>query len=1440
MNTKIRREKIKCLFLFLTFLCLLQLSGWAQDTGTKPSRIISLDLNQLSRQLSAAPLERTTRARNAPLIMDLPMPDGSSGTFQVVESPIVSPDFAASYPDYKTYMVQDIENPAISGRISLTPYGFNAVILTPEGMIHARPLDINNPVAHEIKMTDLTDSPIECSFDASLNEIPAIPEPPGQSFTNGVNKRTYRLAIVTTGEFTAANGGTVPAAIAVVTASVNGIQAIYERELSVNFQLLLPFIYTDANNDPFTQGMDRTTMAASAVGANFNVNDYDIGHVFHDENQGAANLGSGGVANFGAVCSNTPQGTGVRKAGGWSGNFDNTSSSWISLAAHEFGHMFSMSHTFNGTGNNCTSNISTSAAYEIGSGTTIMSYNGSCDGTQNIPGSGLADHYFHAYSLEQAINFINGQTCEMSTPTTNTPPVVNANTCGGPYTIPVGTPFRLTGSGTDANGDVIYYTWEQYNEDGTGTPTQGFIGAQAAASATAPLFRAYPPTTNPVRYFPNQNLIAANNYASSFEPLPTVARTLNFRLTGRDWKAGGGGVHSSDLEITVSANGPLTVTSPNGGETLMSGNQVNVNWNHNGSNAFCNLVNIRLSIDGGLNFPYLLSTATANDGSEMVTLPAGIINTANARIMVESACNTCVVFFDISNANFNVTSFCNAPISNICPATAVNLPAGDGGLNFALTPYYGGTISQFNYALNANSPSRQQNNTTVQNGNICQNAGNFWYQEFKFNVSATGKYAFELNPNNPPGLVYFTVYQGDYNAQNPCQNFVGTNSWGTNPWFAQNDKTLDLLPCTEYTIVAWSLDNVRTGSILVKGDGDVYPSGGTLGNNYAYTYAAVNDGNDQVVSTSATASFATLPGGSYRIYGVSYYTGGAPPNPANPANWTGQTLSAILSSGNCVLFSNNFKRVTVVGACSAPTVSAPTTTQPTCNAMGTLVVNATGTGPFEYSVNNGATFQVSNTFNGLAPGNYNIVVRVQGNATCSTTYAQNPVTLNTPTGCDNCAMIVSADVPKNIVDNTTITSTINFPTAGTITDVNIKNMAGNHTYVGDLTFTLVSPQNTSVVLLATQCANAANFNISFDDQAATVITCPISDGLTRQPQNPLSVFNGQNPLGTWTLQVNDNANDDQGTLNAWTLEICGNFNCAPTINSVTVVQPTCNNPGGSITVNATGNGTLEYSIDNGTNFQLANTFNNITAGNYNVIARLQGNQACQAVYNQNPIVINAPTGCDECLTYNAGDLPIAITDNTTITSIINVPRSGTINDVNIRNMMGTHTYVSDLTFTLISPMGTSVTFLANQCASADDFNISFDDQAANAFACPMNDGQTKRPQNPFSAFNGQNPQGNWRLTVNDNANDDQGSLNGWTLEVCGNFVNAACPPVLDAGQAPIVSNGVYQAEIQVYCAHSIGAGNNVTFQAGNNVELRPNFEVQPNATLEVRIQGCNP
>jgi subtilisin-like proprotein convertase family protein len=530
-----------------------------------------------------------------------------------------------------------------------------------------------------------------------------------------------------------------------------------------------------------------------------------------------------------------------------------------------------------------------------------------------------------------------------------------------------------------------------------------------------------------------------------------------------------------------------------------------------------------------------------------------------------------------------------------------------------------------------------------------------------------------------------------------------------------------------------------------------------------------------------------------------------------------------------------------------PTINSVAAVQPPdCNTpVGSITVNATGNGTLQYSVDAGANWQLGNVFNNLVPGNYTVSVRLQAMQNCVTNYNQNPVVINAPMGCGgNCTDYPLTGLNLNIPDNTPagVTSTINVPTAGTITDINVKGLNGNHTYVGALTFSLQSPMGTTITLISSNNnCNASSFNISLDDQAGNPLTCLDNAGNTVQPQNPLSGFNGQNAQGNWVLTVADgDAFNDIGTLNGWTLEVCvqGTPCTPPTINTVAVTQPTCATPTGSIVVNATGTGTLEYSVNNGTTYQASNNFGNLAPGNYNILVRIQGsNPVCSSAYTQNPVVLNTPTGCGgNCMDYVATDLPLDIIDNMTATSTINIATAGTITDVNVKNLAGTHTFVGDLTFTLMSPQGTSVTLIANRCGDVENFSITLDDEAAGALNCPINDMATERPQNALSAFDGQNPMGNWLLMVNDNANGDEGQLTGWALEICVSGGNP-CPTNLPVNNNPI-AGGTYQAGTQLTSSGSIGAGNNVTFRAGNNIELQPNFNVLPTAVFEAKIEGC--
>ena len=141
----------------------------------------------------------------------------------------------------------------------------------------------------------------------------------------------------------------------------------------------------------------------------------------------------------------------------------------------------------------------------------------------------------------------------------------------------------------------------------------------------------------------------------------------------------------------------------------------------------------------------------------------------------------------------------------------------------------------------------------------------------------------------------------------------------------------------------------------------------------------------------------------------------------------------------------------------------------------------------------------------------------------------------------DCLAPTSTDVPVIIPGNgyPTVTSTLEFPNSGTISDVDVIGVNGVHTWVGDLTITITSPEGTTVVLVDQICDYDENFSFSFDDDAASSnIPCPPTTGLTYQPAGSLAAFNNEDPQGPWILTISDNADYDGGQLDGWGLSIC--------------------------------------------------------------------------------------------------------------------------------------------------------------------------------------------------------------------------------------------------------------------------------------------------------------
>ncbi|MCG8684388.1 MAG: M12 family metallo-peptidase, partial [Desulfobacterales bacterium] len=343
----------------------------------------------------------------------------------------------------------------------------------------------------------------------------------------------------------------------------------------------------------------------------FGVDKYDVGHVI-----GAGQ--EGGKAALGRVCIENLKAAGMSCIP-WGRSYDYFA---VGTFAHELGHQFGAYHTFASEEGSCNGNFNLHGAYEIGSGTTIMSYAGVC-GANNITGSRAA--YFHARSVENILSFITedfGSRCGTYVNTDNTPPSVTVREGG--FTIPINTPFVLEAEANDDDNDELMYNWQQYDgaatpENMKGTIDEGdpvtreeyagwfppgtsdliidgmyelYLGQfEAKFRGDGPLFRNFLPTTNNQRYFPRLSLLAAGD-SSIKEVMPFTTRELNFVVSVSDEK---GGI-SNDI-VTFSSTdqaGPFVVTSSFSDSPYEGFSTYMVEWdiaNTNSSPINCNKVN---------------------------------------------------------------------------------------------------------------------------------------------------------------------------------------------------------------------------------------------------------------------------------------------------------------------------------------------------------------------------------------------------------------------------------------------------------------------------------------------------------------------------------------------------------------------------------------------------------------------------------------------------------------------------------------------------------------------------------------------------------------------------------------------------------------------------------------------------------------------------------
>lgn len=619
------------------------------------SKTFQLDYASLKTALEKAPMEFTNAGE--PLLLTLPQADGSFRSFRIWESPVMAPELSAQYPEIRTFAGTAADGSGLRVRLGVGYNGFHSYFFGADGRIQTvyPYAEATKEYYMAYRMEDLPNLKEELARCGVEDAFAAVD--PGQDKTvldrgaAPANLRKYRAAISAQAEYSLFHGGTKTSVTNAITTALNFIKFITERDFAVSLELIAKndtLLHFDPATDPFSGALatDWFNQNPAATNARVDVSDYDIGHVFCRVLNPPGGVYVAGIASLGGVCTNT------NKARAASSLPSPIGEGYYLVVAHEMGHQVNATHTFNSCPPSEDARTG-STAFEPGGGSTIMSYATTC--TPDIVDD--RDAYFHVASMEQARLFSTqggGSGCGEVIQTGNNAPEVNIPLTNGFY-IPISTPFALTGVGTDVDGDNLSYCWEQYD--------LGPITPLGQPTGEAPLFRSFPPTSNPTRTFPQMQTII-NNASDPDEYLPDYNRFINFRLTVRDGK-GGAAWDNLQFRSTTQA-GPFRVSYPSGSQaSWVQGEYEIVTWdvaNTDKAPVNCKKVNIKLSTDGGQTYPVTLAAGVANTGRYCIKVPA--ISTTTARVRVEAADN---VFFDISNANFRIGAAQTAGFS-LCPS----------------------------------------------------------------------------------------------------------------------------------------------------------------------------------------------------------------------------------------------------------------------------------------------------------------------------------------------------------------------------------------------------------------------------------------------------------------------------------------------------------------------------------------------------------------------------------------------------------------------------------------------------------------------------------------------------------------------------------------------------------------------------------------------------
>lgn len=1037
--------------------------------------------------------------------ISLPFGDGFK-KFVLVENSTMSDGLRENYPGINSYNIVAVNSRRVWGKMDISHNGFHAMIFQP-GMstLFIDPVFHNEPNAYMVyhRADFESDKTFECYVeDHGPGERPS--EAKGDPYTDCV-LNTYRLAVAATGEYTQFHGGTVAEGLAAQVTTVNRVNMVYERDFAVIFTIIPnndEIVYTNPSSDPY----DNNNAGVLINQNQNNIDDvigsanYDVGHVF--------STGAGGLAGFGVSCSNGSKARGVT---GTSEPFGDPYD--IDYVAHEIGHQFGGSHSFN---NSCNGNRSDANAMEPGSGSTIMAYAGIC--VPNVQDN--SDDYFHGVSMRQMgqrITINSNNNCQVLTELDNSGPVLSA--LPEEVLVPLNTPFVLTASATDADGDTLTYCWEQMDNEISNQPPESI-------ATEGPSFRSFDPKLDSARYFPD-----LQDGITTWERLSSQPREMNFRVSVRDNAFGGGCTEYDDLVVVSIANtGPFKVQYPDA---------ISIEWQAfeyetilwdvaNTTEAPLNaeLVDIFLSLDDGETFDIQVADDVPNDGSHTIQVPN--TPTLEALIMV---INSEGVFYDVSDNDFTIVG-----IEDGFWFEAADLEATACQSETIVTDIQVNQVGSFSEPVTLNITDQPENANVSLSSDVVEIGESVTLTISDLTGTPAGVYEVELTGTgsdfqNQISLVLtvladtpeFTSLQLPEDESVAVETFT-TLVWDDNAAVGEH-YNIELATDAGFSNVVESATELEEANYLTS----------NLDSETTYYWRVFTQNVCGTSAPSETFEFTTFTCSAAE-------SDSAPID--IPASGTSEFENEIQITESAFIADVNV--VNVEGAHSNMsdlkfTLVSPSGTESlllsgACGVEITLNTNGIDISSPSSIAGGYESTGASDFGAGIPAGGItgNLVQPIDGSAnpTLLCEDAINPLEVN-----GNIAFI-------NRGNCSFVNKVLNAQEAGAIAVVVANNepgagffdMGGNSTQI-DIPSVMISYEDGQIISAQLE-QNAAGFIFSLDDDAQETIDCPNTSAGTFLPAEPLSVFNGENCQGTWTLKVEDVVDGEGGVFESWGLQLC--------------------------------------------------------------------------------------------------------------------------------------------------------------------------------------------------------------------------------------------------------------------------------------------------------------